>query len=244
MMDQAGWCGGWRTHLPDLLLAVQHHQRASVGNLECSQRKHSSGPVPHFSTLLDHGNRKWDKNHTNCPKFGIFSVKGAGILIKPDFIMTFCSVRKLFLAVPNAPCCSAEHRRPDDNLAAKTSKNKNLFFFFLQRNIAASCPPPGPDRHGSSGGGSACMMLIVPFWFSAIFFVRWGIFSGLGSGRGNRVAKVMGCIKMLIVGWSCPERSVWGPSWKPSARVRRWGWRSPLCYLGWWAVLLFCAGLV
>lgn len=172
-------------------------------------------------------------------------MKGAGILIKPNFIMTFCSVRKLFLAVPNAPCCSAEHRRPDDNLAAKTSKNKNLFFFSsLQINIAASCLPPGPDRHGSSGGGPACMMLIVPFWFSAIFFCEMGYFLRSWQWQRKQGSKGHRWIKTLIVGWGCPERSVWGPSWKPSAQVRRWGWRSPLCSLGRWAVLLFCAGLV
>jgi len=88
--------------------------------------------------------------------------------------VTFCSVRKFFLAVPNAVCCSAEHRRPDNNLAAKTSKNKSrsYSFFPLQRNIAASHVPPSPNCQASSGRGAACAMLnskIVSFWFSARF---------------------------------------------------------------------------
>lgn len=75
----------------------------------------------------------------------IFSIKGAGILIKPGFITTFCSVRKLFLAVAKTVCCSAEHRQPDNNLAAKLLKIKSIlfsFFFPLQRNVAASHLPP------------------------------------------------------------------------------------------------------
>lgn len=75
------------------------------------------------------------KNMMNNIQFAqnlaIFYMKVVGILMKLGFIMTFCSVRKLFLAVPNPVCCLAEHRRPDNNLAAKTSKNKSHPFFFL-----------------------------------------------------------------------------------------------------------------
>lgn len=104
--------------------------------MACSQRKQQFRHSATFlRPLLDHGNKKDDIHNTQIVQnLAFFSVKGAGILIKPGFIVTFCSVRKLFLAVPNAVCCSSEHRRPDNNLAAKTSKNKSrpfFFFFFL-----------------------------------------------------------------------------------------------------------------
>lgn len=66
-------------------------------------------------------------------------MKGVGILMKPGFIVTFCSVRKLFLAVPNTVCCSVEHRRADNNLAAITSKNKSHTFFFLFSSLKKCC---------------------------------------------------------------------------------------------------------
>lgn len=175
------------------------------------------------------GNKKDDKQYTSCPKFLLFSVTGAGLLIKPGFIVTFCSVRKLCLAVPNTVCCSAEHRRPDNNLAAKTSKNKSCPFFFfsffspLQGTVAASHLPPGPNRQASSGGGAACVMLnskIVSFWFSAAFCSGKGVlFSDLGSGGGNKAVKGAGWIQTLVVGWGCPQRSfLGGPSGNPLPR--------------------------
>lgn len=56
-------------------------------------------------------------------------MQGAGILIKLGFIVAFHSVGEVFLAVPSAMCCSAEHRHRDNNLAAKASKNKIYPFF-------------------------------------------------------------------------------------------------------------------
>lgn len=102
-------------------------------------------------------------------------MKGVGILMKSGFIMTFYSLRKLFLAVPNPVCCSAEHRQPDNNLAAKTSKNKShplFFLFFLSEETlqhhtffpVQTVKPPQAE--------ALCMTLnskIVSFWFSALF---------------------------------------------------------------------------
>lgn len=42
-------------------------------------------------------------NNTHLvPNLALFSMKGAGTVIKAGYIVTFCSMRKLFLAVPNA----------------------------------------------------------------------------------------------------------------------------------------------
>lgn len=113
----------------------------------------------------------------------IFSMNGVGILMKPGFIMTFCSVRKLFLAVPNSVCCSAEHRRPDNNLAAKTSKNKSHPFFFLfflsEEKLQDHTFFPVQTVRPLQDEG-LCMTLnskIVSFRFSAPFCSQNGVFS-------------------------------------------------------------------
>lgn len=146
----------------------------------------------------------------------IFSMKGVGILMKPGFIMTFCSVRKLFLAVPNTVCCSAEHRRPDNNLAAKTSKNKShpffFLFFFSRETLQHDTFFPVQTVKPLQAGG-LCMTLnskIVSFWFSALFCSQNGVVSLVlaekkEESKGHRVG-----LHTLAVGWGCPERSIWG----------------------------------
>lgn len=110
-------------------------------------------------------------------------MKGVGILMKPGFIMTFCSVRKLFLAVPNTVCCSVEHRRPDNNLAAKTSKNKShpfFFLFFLSEEMLQHHTFFPVQTVKPLQAEELCMTLnseIVSFWFSAVFCSQNGVFS-------------------------------------------------------------------
>lgn len=73
------------------------------GTWSVPKGSNSLGPEPRFpASYWNTGTTEMLNNTYLVPNLAFFSMKGAEIVIKPGYIVTFCSMRKLFLAVPNA----------------------------------------------------------------------------------------------------------------------------------------------